>query len=113
MMLADLLGKMEWTYFWHGWVQFGGQIATVGGLLLVIGLLTYFKKWQWLWREWLTTQDAKRIGVMYIIVSVVMLLRGFGDAVMMKLQQALASGHSSGFLDAEHFQQHLPRTVPL
>lgn len=102
---ADLLGRMEWQYFWHGWVQFGGQISTIGGALLVVGLLTYFKKWKWLWSEWLTTQDAKRIGVMYLIVSTVMLLRGFGDAVMMRLQQALASGNSSGFLDAEHFQQ--------
>ena len=105
MLFANLLGQMEWHYFWHGWVQFGGQVATVGSALLVVALLTYFKKWKWLWREWLTTQDAKRIGVMYIIVSTVMLLRGFGDAVMMKLQQALASGHSQGFLDAEHFQQ--------
>lgn len=103
-LFAELLGRMEWGYFWHGWVQFGGQFATIMGVLLIIALLTYFKKWGWLWREWLTTQDAKRIGVMYIIVSTVMLLRGFGDALMMRLQQAIASGNS-GFLDAEHFQQ--------
>ncbi len=105
MLLASLLGRMEWQYFWHGWVQLGGQLATVLGALLIVALLTYFKKWRWLWREWLTTQDAKRIGVMYLIVSTVMLLRGFGDAIMMRLQQALASGHSAGFLSADHFQQ--------
>ncbi|MBL8122028.1 cbb3-type cytochrome c oxidase subunit I [Candidatus Saccharibacteria bacterium] len=96
---------MEWHYFWHGWVQFGGQLAMVGGVLTLLAGMTYFKKWGWLWREWLTTQDAKRIGVMYIIVATVMLLRGFGDAIMLKLQQALASGHSDGFLQPDHFQQ--------
>jgi cytochrome o ubiquinol oxidase subunit 1 len=103
---AALLGdRMSWDYFWHGWVQFGGQAGTVGGLLLVVALLTYFKKWRWLWQNWLTSLDAKRIGVMYIVVATVMLLRGFGDAVMMRLQQMLASGNSEGFLSAEHFQQ--------
>ncbi len=100
-----LTGRLDPSYFWHGWVQFGGQAGLVLALLTVVGLLTYFKKWNWLWREWLTTQDAKKIGVMYIVVSVAMLLRGFGDAVMMKLQQAIASGNSAGFLDADHFQQ--------
>lgn len=104
-MFASLLGRMEWHYFWHGWVQFGGQLAMVGGVLTLLAGMTYFKKWGWLWREWLTTQDAKRIGVMYIIVATVMLLRGFGDAIMLKLQQALASGHSDGFLQPDHFQQ--------
>lgn len=100
-----LTGKLDLDYFWHGWVQFGGQASMVGITLLLVAALTYYKKWGYLWREWLTTQDAKRIGVMYIVVAVVMLLRGFGDAVMLKLQQALASGHSAGFLSADHFQQ--------
>jgi cytochrome o ubiquinol oxidase subunit 1 len=105
MLLKDMLGRLDGSYFWHGWVQFGGQAGMVLGLLSVIALLTYFKKWRWLWQEWLTTTDAKRIGVMYVVVSMVMLLRGFGDAVMMKLQQAMASGQSDGFLQADHFQQ--------
>ncbi|MBP9852956.1 cbb3-type cytochrome c oxidase subunit I [Candidatus Saccharibacteria bacterium] len=104
-ILSWFTGKLDITYFWHGWVQFGGQMGIVLGLLSVIVGLTYFKKWRWLWEEWLTTQDAKRIGVMYILVAVIMLVRGFGDAVMMKLQQALASGSSEGFLSADHFQQ--------
>ena len=105
-LLASILGdRMSWDYFWHGWVQFGGQSATIGGALAVIAGLTYFKKWGYLWREWLTSLDAKKIGVMYTVVAVIMLLRGFGDAVMMRVQQMLASGDSKGFLDAEHFQQ--------
>ena len=51
-------------------------------------LITYFKKWRYLWTEWLTSVDHKKIGVMYIIVALVMLLRGFADALMMRTQQA-------------------------
>lgn len=86
-------------------ILFGGQAMMVISGILVVAALTYFKKWKWLWKEWLTTLDHKKIGVMYILVSVIMLLRGFADALMMRAQQALASGDSKGFLDAEHFQQ--------
>ena len=71
--------------------------------LTVIGSVTYFGKWGYLWREWLTSVDHKRIGIMYVIVGVVMLFRGFIDAVMMRTQQVLAAGpHSAGYLGAEH-----------
>lgn len=82
----------------------GARVTMIGGGLLVFGLLTYFKRWGWLWREWLTSLDPKKIGVMYLITAGLMLLRGAADAGMMRTQQALASG-SNGILDAEHFQQ--------
>jgi len=104
-MASWLTGRLDPDYFWHGWVQFGGQAGLVLGLLSLVAGITYFKKWGSLWRGWLTSLDAKRIGVMYIVVATVMLLRGFGDAVMMRLQQMLASGNSDGFLSAEHYQQ--------
>ncbi|MBI3589091.1 MAG: cbb3-type cytochrome c oxidase subunit I [Candidatus Liptonbacteria bacterium] len=67
--------------------------------------LTYRKRWRWLWREWLTSTDPKKIGVMYIIVASLMLVRGAIDAGMIWLQQALASGAATGYLTAAHFQQ--------
>src|SRR3990167_120171 len=73
--------------------------------LVVIGCLFYFKKWKWLWTEWLTSVDHKKIGVMYIILAFVMLLRGFSDAAMMRLQQVLSVGDSVGFLPPEHYDQ--------
>lgn len=76
----------------------------LGGLLLVAAL-TYFKKWKYLWTEWFTTVDHKKIGIMYIIVSMIMLLRGFSDAIMMRLQQVLAMGGSEGYLHPEHYDQ--------
>jgi len=62
----------------------------------VLAALTYFGRWKWLWTEWLTTVDHKKIGVMYIILALVMLLRGFSDAIMMRTQLALAHGGAVG-----------------
>ncbi len=100
-----MFGRLSWDALPHNLVALGGALSIVGGLLTVIALLTYFKKWRWLYTEWLTSLDAKKIGVMYIVVSLVMLLRGFGDAAMMRIQQALSTGNSSGFLESDHFQQ--------
>jgi len=71
----------------------------------ILGALFYFKKWTWLWREWLTTVDHKKIGIMYIILAFIMLARGLMDAVMMRVQQAIAVGDSMGYLPPEHYNQ--------
>lgn len=78
-------------------------VALLG--LGLLGLVTYLGKWKYLWTEWLTTVDHKKIGVMYIIVALVMLLRGFSDAVMMRTQLAIASGDNHGFLPPHHYDQ--------
>lgn len=73
--------------------------------LTVIGIiagLTYFKKWGYLWREWLTTVDHKRIGIMYLISALIMLFRGGVDAIMMRAQ--LASPEAK-LLDAQHYNE--------
>ncbi|MHA3027369.1 cytochrome o ubiquinol oxidase subunit I [Chromohalobacter israelensis] len=79
-------------------------VMALGGLAIV-GLLTYFKKWKWLWTEWLTSVDHKKLGIMYFLVALVMLLRGFADAIMMRTQQALAAGGAEGYLPPEHYDQ--------
>jgi cytochrome o ubiquinol oxidase subunit 1 len=73
--------------------------------LVLIGIITYLKRWKWLWDEWLTTVDPKRIGIMYIVVVLIMFFKGFSDALMMRLQQALSVGDSQGFISATHFQE--------
>ncbi|WP_246792641.1 cytochrome o ubiquinol oxidase subunit I [Burkholderia perseverans] len=77
-------------------------VGIVGAL--VLGLVTYFGKWKYLWTEWLTSVDHKRLGVMYIAVALVMLLRGFADAIMMRTQLALAY-NAPGFLPPHHYDQ--------
>ncbi len=79
-------------------------MIAVGGIAIV-ALMTYFQKWGWLWREWLTSVDHKRIGIMYIVVAMVMLLRGFADAIMMRTQSALSSAGEAGFLPPHHYDQ--------
>ncbi|MFP5394198.1 MAG: cbb3-type cytochrome c oxidase subunit I, partial [Gammaproteobacteria bacterium] len=79
-------------------------MVALGGLAL-LGALTKFKLWGPLWRDWITSIDHKKIGIMYMILGLVMLLRGFADAIMMRAQQALAFGDNAGFLPPHHFDQ--------
>jgi cytochrome o ubiquinol oxidase subunit 1 len=79
-------------------------VVALGGVAM-IGAITYFKLWAYLWKEWFTTVDHKKIGIMYMILGVVMLLRGFADAIMMRLQQAMAFGGSEGYLNSHHYDQ--------
>ncbi|WP_288484074.1 cbb3-type cytochrome c oxidase subunit I, partial [uncultured Novosphingobium sp.] len=78
--------------------------VALGGTALV-GALTYFKVWGYLWREWFTSVDHKKIGIMYMVLGLVMFLRGFADAVMMRIQQAIAFNGSEGYLTAHHYDQ--------
>jgi cytochrome o ubiquinol oxidase subunit 1 len=71
----------------------------------LVGAVTKYKLWGYLWKEWFTTVDHKKIGVMYMILGIIMLLRGFSDAVMMRLQQAIAFGPNEGYLNAHHYDQ--------
>ncbi|QDJ07745.1 Cytochrome c oxidase polypeptide I [Roseomonas mucosa] len=78
--------------------------VAIGGLA-VLGALTYFRLWGYLWKEWFTSVDHKKIGIMYVILAIIMLLRGFADAVMMRTQQAIAFNGSEGYLPPHHYDQ--------
>ncbi|MBN3789997.1 cytochrome o ubiquinol oxidase subunit I [Burkholderia sp. Ac-20353] len=82
-----------------------GAGAFMGLVVLgILAALTISGRWKWLWSEWLTSVDHKKIGAMYIIVAFIMLLRGFADAIMMRLQLAL-SYNAPGFLPPHHYDQ--------
>jgi cytochrome o ubiquinol oxidase subunit 1 len=85
-------------------IAFVGAAATVLGGLVVAGAITWLGKWRYVWSEWLTSVDHKRIGILYILLALVMLVRGLVDAIMMRAQQALALD-SGGYLPPEHFDQ--------
>ena len=74
-------------------------------MFAVLGLVTWKGWWPYLWREWLTSVDHKRIGVMYVLLALVLLLRGFIDAIMMRSQLAIAAGGAQGYLPPEHYDQ--------
>ncbi|AXI08845.1 cytochrome aa3 quinol oxidase subunit I [Oceanobacillus sp. 143] len=81
---------------------YASMVAIGLTVLAIIFGITYFKKWGYLWKEWLTTVDHKRIGIMYIISALLMLFRGGADAVMMRLQTSVPD---NGFLDAQHYNE--------
>ena len=78
------------------------QISIVVASLAIVLGLTYFKKWGYLWKEWLTTVDHKRIGIMYILAALLMLFRGGVDALLMRAQTAMPE---NGLLDAQHYNE--------
>ena len=100
-----MLGRLTWDAIPKDLITLGGAAGLVFGLLAVVALITYLKRWKWLWKEWITSLDPKRIGVMYIIVAAIMLLRGVADALMMRAQQALSVGDSTGIVSSDTFQQ--------
>jgi len=101
-----VFGRLSWSSFpFHEPILLGTFIVV---MLLGLGLLavvTRLKLWGWLWREWLTSVDHKKIGIMYLILGIIMLLRGFADALMMRAQQAIAFGANQGYLPAHHYDQ--------
>ncbi len=93
-----IFGKLTLNSLPHEWFTIGGTFfVTVMGASLIL-LLTRQKKWRWLWNEWLTSTDPKKIGIMYIIVAFLMFVRGGLDALMIWFQQAMAAGNASGYL---------------
>lgn len=100
-----LLGRLTLDAIPRDPIAVGGIVTMTLALLGVVAALTYFKRWKWLWQNWLTSLDPKKIGLLYIIVAAIMLLRGGMDAGMMRLQQVLSVGDSNGFLTSDHFQQ--------
>lgn len=80
----------------------GAQIAIVLTTLGIVGTLTYLKRWKWLWTEWLTTVDHKKIGIMYILAGVVMFFRGGVDGLLMKAQTARPEME---LLNAQHYNE--------
>lgn len=102
--LKLVFGRLDWNSLPHEWFTIGGSVAITLMLVATAGWLTKTKKWTWLWKEWLTSTDPKRVGIMYIIVAALMLFRGALDAIMIWIQQALALGPSHGYLSGSHLQ---------
>ncbi|HEY0818147.1 MAG TPA: cytochrome o ubiquinol oxidase subunit I [Rhizobacter sp.] len=84
------------------WATF--VVVAIGGAVM-LALMTRYRVWGPLWRDWLTSIDHKKIGIMYIVLGLVMLLRGFADAIMMRMHQAMAFGENLGYLPPHHYDQ--------
>jgi len=106
LTLAQLVfGRLTWEAIPYDPIIRSTFVAVVIGGLAIVGLITKYKLWGYLWREWFTSVDHKKIGIMYIVLALVMLLRGFADAIMMRIQQAIAFNGNEGYLNADHYDQ--------
>ena len=101
-----MLGKLNLSAIdYHNAIimgAFGGMILV---FLAVLALITYLRRWKYLWKEWMTSVDHKKIGVMYIAVAIIMGIRGFIDSLMMRSQLVLSHGAAHGYLAPDHFNQ--------
>src|ERR1044072_9585072 len=101
-----MLGRLSWSVIpWDEKLPLFAGAGVVVVILAVLVTATVKGWWPYLWREWLTSVDHKRIGVMYVTLGLVMLLRGFSDAIMMRTQQAIAVGSAHGYLPPPHYDQ--------
>ncbi|MDH5832662.1 cytochrome o ubiquinol oxidase subunit I [Luteimonas kalidii] len=102
-----MTGRMAWDAIpmLHDPIIAATFVATCLGGLGLLAVITKYRLWGWLWNEWFTSIDHKKIGIMYMVLGLVMLLRGFADAIMMRLHQAMAFGDSAGYLPPHHYDQ--------
>lgn len=100
-----MLGRLNSSAFPHDQIIMFTAVGIGVTSLALLGLITYLRKWKWLWNEWFTSLDHKRIGIMYLIVVLLMLFKGLVDAGMMRAQLTLSVDESQGFLTAHHYQQ--------
>src|SRR5260221_3526343 len=101
-----IFGRLTWDA-----IPFNQPIPLITSLVVILALaavaiwVTRIKAWPFLWHESVTSTDHKRIGIMYIVLGLVMLVRGFADGIMMRTQQAIAIGQSQGYLTPDHYDQ--------
>lgn len=100
-----LFGKLNIEAFKHGPIESGTSIGIIIVAIIIISLLFYYNGWRKLWFDWMISLDPKKIGRMYLLVSLLMLFKGVMDGTMMRAQLAFSVGESQGYLTASHFQQ--------
>ncbi|WP_374555948.1 cbb3-type cytochrome c oxidase subunit I, partial [Thermomonas sp.] len=104
--VSPWLGKLSLAAIpYHEPILIATFIGAVLAGLAVLGLVTKYRLWGVFWRDWATSIDHKKIGIMYMVLGLVMLLRGFADALMMRGQQAIAFGDNLGYLPPHHYDQ--------
>jgi cytochrome o ubiquinol oxidase subunit I len=104
--MSPIFGKLTWSA-----IPFQEPIPLVTSVVVILALaaiavwITRIKAWPFLWNEYVTSTDHKKIGIMYIVLGLVMLVRGFADAIMMRAHQYFAVGQGQGYLNPEHYDQ--------
>ncbi|MEW6371320.1 MAG: cytochrome o ubiquinol oxidase subunit I [Pseudomonadota bacterium] len=101
-----IFGRLSWDAIpFHEPILIGTFAGVLVGGLALLALITKFRLWGTLWHDWFTSIDHKKIGIMYMVLGLIMFLRGFADALMMRAQQAISFGENAGFLPPHHYDQ--------
>jgi cytochrome o ubiquinol oxidase subunit 1 len=104
--MSPIFGKLSWSAIpFQEPIPLITSIVVISALAAVAFWVTRIKAWPYLWHEYITSTDHKRIGIMYVVLGLVMLVRGFADAIMMRAHQYLAVGQGQGYLNPEHYDQ--------
>lgn len=103
-MNTSFSGRLTLDALPHQWYTIGATVFMMLMVIAIVAVIIKTKSWGWLWRDWLTSTDPKKIGTMYMLFSLLMFFRGMVDAGMVWLQQSIAVD-SQGYLSADHFQQ--------
>ncbi|TKS54488.1 cytochrome o ubiquinol oxidase subunit I [Luteimonas yindakuii] len=104
---SPIFGRMTWESIpmLHDPIVMAAFVGTAVAGIALLAVITKYRLWGTLWKDWFCTIDHKKIGIMYMVLGLVMLLRGFADALMMRLQQAMAFGDNLGYLPPHHYDQ--------
>ncbi|HBZ07312.1 MULTISPECIES: cytochrome o ubiquinol oxidase subunit I [Massilia] len=101
-----IFGRLSWDAIpFHEPILIATFAGVLVGGLALVALITKFRLWGTLWHDWFTSIDHKKIGIMYMVLGLIMFLRGFADALMMRAQQAISFGENAGFLPPHHYDQ--------
>lgn len=100
-----MFGRLNLDAFKHDTVENIAGYSMFIGLVVIVYLMFHHKKWTWIWKEYITSLDPKKIGVMYLVVAFLSFVKGLVDALMMRAQQMVSVGDSFGYLEPDHYQQ--------
>src|ERR1700733_14155077 len=100
-----MFGRLTMDAFKHDMIENAAGYSMLIGLIVVVYLMFHHKRWKWVWKEYITSLDPKKIGVMYLVVAFLSLIKGLFDAFMMRVQQMFSVGDSFGYLEPDHYQQ--------
>ncbi len=101
-----MFGKLTWAAIpFHEPIPLFTSLVVILIIGAILAWVTIKGHWPYLWREWITSVDHKRIGVMYSLLGLIMLLRGFSDALLMRTHLAFAAGAGQGYLPPDHYDQ--------
>ena len=100
-----MFGRLTLDAFKHDLIENLAGYSMLIGLIVIVYLMFHHRRWKWIWKEYITSLDPKKIGIMYLVVAFLSFAKGLFEALMMRVQQMMSVGESFGYLEPDHYQQ--------